>query len=314
MTLVLSEEDIRRVLPMRDLIPAMERALVAFSTGKVQQPVRTVLEVGQGKSFFGLMPAEIAGGPVGAKLVTVFNSNAARGLPTHLATILLLDPDTGALRAILDGRYITEARTAAVSAVSAKLLARQKPGALAILGSGVQARSHLEALREVRGFDEVRAWSPTRENLERFCAETGSVAAGSAREAVRDAGVIVLVTASTATVLENDWVSDGAHVISVGACRPTHREMDSKLVARGRLIVDSRAAALRESGDIVLAIAEGAIAASHIEAELGELPARRSDGEVTIFKSLGMAVEDLAAGQLAFERAEAEGLGRRISV
>jgi alanine dehydrogenase len=314
MPLLLTEAVVRELLSMPDLIAAMEDALTAFSAGSVVQPVRTVLEVGEHHAFFGLMPAYVPSAPaLGAKLVTVYHSNLDRGLPSHLASIVLLDPATGALEALLDGRYITEARTAAVSAVSAKKLARENARVLAILGSGVQARSHVEALGHVRRFDEVRAWSPTRTNLENFAASTGARAMESAETAVRGADVIVLVTASTTPVVESAWVKAGAHVISVGACRPTQREMDPALVARSRFFVDSRAAALQESGDVVMCIAEGAFDANHIVAELGEASARRQTAEeVTIFKSLGLAVEDVVAANLALTRAKEQNRGVAI--
>jgi alanine dehydrogenase len=314
MPLVLSEAVVRELLSMPDLIAAMEGALTAFSAGTVVQPVRTVLEVGEHHSFFGLMPAYVPSAPaMGAKLVTVYHSNLERGLPSHLATIVLLDPETGGLEAILDGRYITEARTAAVSAVSAKKLAREDSRVLAMLGSGVQAHSHVEALGHVLKFSEIRAWSPTRGNLETFAKSTGARAMDSAEAAVRGADVIVLVTASPTPVLENSWVKPGAHVIAVGACRPTQREMDPALVARARLVVDSRAAALKESGDVVMGIAEGRFDANHIVAELGDPVAKRqSDEEVTIFKSLGLAVEDVVAASLALERAK--NLNRGVAI
>ncbi len=308
MALLLTEADVRALLTMPDLIVAMETALAAFSAGAVVQPIRTVLEIGEHKSFFGLMPAYIAATPaLGAKLVTVYESNIARGLPTHLATIILLNPETGGLAAIVDGRYITEARTAAVSAVSVKKLARENSSVLAILGSGVQARSHLEALSNVRKFHEVRAWSPTKKNLDAFASETGAIASTSAEAAVRGADVIVLAASSHTPILMNDWVAPGAHVVSVGACRPTQREMDPALIARSRLFVDSRAAALKESGDII------PFGDSHIAAELGEAKAKRtSPDEITIFKSLGLAVEDVVAAHLAVTRAKDSGMGVTI--
>ncbi len=308
MPLVLTETDVRDLLTMPDLIAAMEQALAAFSAGKVVQPVRTVLDIAEHHAFFGLMPAYVASTPaLGAKLVTVYHSNLARGLPSHLGTIILLDPETGGLAAILDGRYITEARTAAVSAVSVKKLARQDSQVLAILGSGVQARSHFEALAHVVRFEEVRAWSPTRSNLDAFARTTGARAMASAEAAVRGADVVVLVTASPTPVIDNQWVKAGVHVISVGACRPTQCEMDPELVRRSRLFVDSRAAAMKESGDVIGA-GEG-----HIAAELGEPEAARgSADEVTVFKSLGLAVEDVAAAHLAFERAKQQGRGLKI--
>jgi alanine dehydrogenase len=308
MALFLTEADVRALVTMPDLIAAMDTALTAFSASGVVQPVRTVLEVGREKGFFALMPAYVPSTPaLGAKLVTLYESNTARGLPTHLATIILLDPETGALAAMIDGRYITEARTAAVSAVSVKKLAREDAAVLAILGSGVQARSHFEALSHVRKFREVRAWSPNRQHLEMFQTETGVLAAGSAEAAVRGADVIVIAASSHTPILFNDWVAPGAHVVSVGATRPTQREMEPALVARARLFVDSRAAALKESGDVI------PFGDSHIVAELGESTAvRASHAEITIFKSLGLAVEDVVAAHLALTRAKESGRGLTI--
>jgi len=319
--LFLTEADVRAVLPMPDLIDTMRQALGAFSGGQVVQPVRSVLEVGAEHAFFGVMPAALdAPASMGAKLVTVYHSNHDRGLPSHLATIILLDPETGGLRAIMDGRFITESRTAAVSAVSAKLLAREDATSLAIIGSGVQARSHLEALRHVCRFTSIRVWSPSRAHCEAFVAEADAggasiAAAASAAEAVRGADVIVLATASKVPVIANVDVKDGAHICAVGACRPDQREMPSDLIARARVYVDSREGALKEAGELLIPIAEGRIDATHIAGELGELvlgkiAGRRNGSEVTIFKSLGMAAEDVAAAALAADRARAKGLGQ----
>ena len=293
------EDEVRARLRMPDLIDAMERALVEFSNGRVQQPVRTVLEFGAEPSFFGLMPSYVPSLPaLGVKLVTVCPGNTDRGLGTHQAMIVMLDPVTGVVQVVLDGRYITEVRTAAVSAVSAQLLARSDSRVLGILGSGVQARSHYEALRIVREFSEVRAWSPNPDRLRKFTAETGSRAMEDAEAVVRGADVLVAVTASPTPVIQNEWVGEGTHVIAVGACLPRQRELDPALVARARLVVDSRAAALKEAGDVVIGIAEGRWTADHIAAELGELPMRRDDREITVFKSLGLAVEDIFAAHL----------------
>ena len=295
----LDEAAVRARLRMPELIDAMERALVEFSSGRVKQPVRTVIEFGGERSFFGSMPSYAPSLPaLGAKLVTVCFGNSARGLDTHQAIIVMLDPMTGVAQAILDGRYITEARTAAVSAVSARRLARGSAQVLGILGSGVQARSHLEALMLVRRFSEVRVWSPTGERLRQFSAETGARAMESAERVVRGADVVVAVTASPTPVIQSDWVDDGTHIIAVGACRPYRRELDPALVARATLIVDSRAAALQEAGDVVMGIAEGRWTAEHIAAELGELPVRENEREITVFKSLGLAVEDLFAAHV----------------
>lgn len=323
---LLTEAHVSALLPLADLIAAMETALARFSAGEVLQPVRSVLMVGPQKAYFGLMPAYVADPPqLGAKIVTVFGDNHARGLPSHLATILLLDPDTGALIALMDGRYITEARTAAVSAVSARHLARPEASTLAILGAGVQARSHLEAIAAVRPIRHARIWSPTASSRERFVAEmSGHVpaaltAAASAEAAVRGADIVVLVTSSPTPVLDHAWVAPGTHVISVGACRPDQREMDPALVAAGRLVVDSRAAALVESGDVVGGIAEGRFSAAHVTGELGDivrgaLAGRASADEITIFKSLGMAVEDVVAADLVYRRAVETGAGTELTL
>lgn len=312
MPLWLNEADVRELLPMPDLIEAMQSALTEFSAGHVNQPVRTVIEVAAGHAFFASMPAHARTVPaLGAKLVTVFGDNAAKTLPTHLATVVLLDPHTGALLSIMDGRYITEARTAAVSAVAVRHLALPRTPVLAIIGSGVQARSHLDALSYVREFQEARCWSPTSAHLQKLAVEVHRIpvlAAKSAQEVVRDADVVVLATASASPVIENAWVKPGCCVISVGACRPNQREMSPELVTRARLIVDSRAAALRESGDVVMGIAEGRFREHHIAAELGEVtggtvPGRTSPDQVTVFKSLGLAVEDVASAHLVYARA-----------
>ena len=324
MPVLLSEQDVRIVLPMADLIDAMETTLAKFSSNEVTQPLRTVIEVGLQKAFVGIMPAFIdEPAMLGTKVVSVFGSNAAVGLPTHLATIILLDPMTGELLSIMDGRYITEARTAAVSAVSVKHLARKDATRLAIIGTGVQARSHLESINAVRQLEQVSVWSRSVANRTAFAQEmrartTATITlASSAREAVHGADVIVLATASREPVVHSDWISNGAHVCAVGACRPDQREMDSALVARVRVFVDSRTGALAEAGDIILPMKEGAIREQHLAGELGEvvlgrIAGRTSPDEVTIFKSLGMAVEDVAAAHLAYLKAAERGLGRGL--
>ncbi len=326
---LLTEADVQSVLSMDDLIEAMASALVQFSRRQAEQPVRTVIPTGN-DSFFGLMPALVRGSAaaLGAKLVTVYGANAARGLPSHLASIVLLDPETGALRALLDGRYITEARTDAVSAVSSRLLARKTAKSLAIIGTGVQARSHVQALSRVHEFRQVTVWSPNPQHRDAFVASARSALAGQptpavaavdhAGEAVVGADVIVLVTSSPTPVIENGWVKPGAHIIGVGACRPNQREIDPALTARARLFVDSREAALVESGDVVMGIQEGRFGADHIVAELGEVAAgaagRRNDTEITIFKSLGMAIEDVVAADLAYRRALEKGMGKELTL
>jgi ornithine cyclodeaminase/alanine dehydrogenase-like protein (mu-crystallin family) len=293
--LFLNEEQVRQHLRMADLIPAMEKALIDFSAGKVTQPVRSVIkvDVAAATGFLGLMPALTPDG-LGLKAVTFYPSNADRGIPTHMATIFLVDPQTGTPLAIMDGQLITEMRTAAVSAAATKLLAPSDAKILAILGSGVQARSHVEALRLVRRFEEIRVWSPTSGHAEQFANEIGATAT-PAEQAVRGADVIVTATNSKTPVLKGAWLKPGSHVNAVGACRPDWRELDDEAM-RAVVFVDSREGALKESGDVILSSAQ-------IYAELGEaladkVPSRAK--ETTIFKSLGMAVEDIAAAILVY--------------
>ena len=326
MPILLSESDVRAVLSMDDLIAAMEQALAQYSSGGARQPLRSVFDVGGQHAFHGVMPAFIEEPPsLGTKIVTVYASNIARGLPTHLATIVLLDPETGALLAVLDGRYITEARTAAASAASAKHLARPEARVLAIIGSGVQAHSHVDALLRVRPIDEVRIWGRTSAHADALVAELAPHAAArfttssSVEQAVNGADVIALVTASREPVLERRWVGAGAHICAVGACRPDQREMDTALVRDAVVFVDSRIGALAEAGDIVIPMSEGAISGQHIVAELGQVIAgtaagRPSADAITIYKSLGMAVEDVAAARLAWARAAARGVGREFEL
>ncbi|HET9368058.1 MAG TPA: NAD(P)-binding domain-containing protein [Candidatus Udaeobacter sp.] len=291
--LFLNEEQVREHLRMTELIPAMEKALIDFSGGRVTQPVRSIISIDPPGGFLGLMPALTPDG-LGLKAVTFYPSNVQRGIPTHMATIFLVDSQTGTPLAVMDGRLITEMRTAAVSAAATKLLAPPDAKVLAILGSGVQARSHVEALRLVREFDTIRVWSPTPEHAKRFAQEIGATAM-PVEAAVRDADVIVTVTSSKAPVLEGDWLKPGCHVNAIGACRPDWRELDDNAMTNV-VFVDSREGASKESGDVILSGAK--IYAELGEALAGKLPTRAN--ETTIFKSLGMAVQDIAAALLVY--------------
>jgi len=294
--LILSEDAVRNLLNMKELISAMSRALADLSGGKVIQPVRTVLSIAEHQGFFGLMPAY--NGSLGAKLVTFYPNN--QGIHTHHAVILLFRAETGEPIAMIDGRLITEMRTAAVSAVATDKLARPDSHVLAILGSGVQARSHLEALRLVREFSEVRVWSPR--NAAAFANAHSVKVAASAEEAVRGADVIVVATASTTPVLMGEWLSRGAHINAVGATRPNWRELDDATLRVSQIFVESREAAMQESGDV---IAAGKISAEIGEVISGEKPGRQSEDEITLFNSVGVAVEDVAAADLVYRKAMA---------
>ena len=281
MPIFLDEQQVREHLRMSDLIPAMKQALIDFSAGKVTQPVRSIITVDPPGGFMGIMPAHAEG--LGLKIVTFYPPNAQRGLPTHMATIFLVDPETGAPLAVMDGRLITEMRTAAVSAVATDLLASPEAKILAILGSGVQARSHAEALRLVRNFER--------------CAKEIGARLMPAEDAVRGADVVVTATSSTMSILRGSWLKPGCHVNAIGACRPDWRELDDDAM-RNVVFVDSREGAAKESGDVILSGAQ--IYAELGEALAGKVPARAN--ETTIFKSLGMAVEDIAAALLVYRR------------
>jgi ornithine cyclodeaminase/alanine dehydrogenase-like protein (mu-crystallin family) len=289
----LDEDDVRAHLRWDELIAAMERALVEFSAGRIQQPVRRFLTIERHEGFFGVMPA-VGETVMGIKLVTFYPGNAARGLPTHLAMIQLFAPETGAVLALIDGRLITEMRTAAVSAAATKMLA--------ILGTGVQARAHVEALSRVRAFDEIRVWGRTPAHAERLAAEIGARAM-AAEDAVRGADVVVAATAATEPILQGAWLKPGAHVNAIGWRGHSSRELDDAAM-RNVVVVESREAAHDQCGDVILSGAE-------IYAELGEIlaagrPARAE--ETTVFDSVGIAIEDIAAAQLVYE---ASGLDKR---
>jgi thiomorpholine-carboxylate dehydrogenase len=299
MVRTLPESEIAQLLRYEELIPAMERALTAFSAGQVTQPVRSVLTVEKDQRFFGVMPAVTPAG-MGAKLVAFFPKNAAAGLPTHLATIVLFETETGHPLAFLDGRLITEMRTAAVSAAVTRYLAPENARVLALIGSGVQAQAHLEALRHVCRFEEVRVWSHTPEHAQRFATRHGARAM-SLESAVRGADVVVTATFAREPLVKGAWLKPGAHVNAVGACSPTWRELDDAAMTGSSVVVDSREAALRESGDVILS-------GARIFGEAGEVfagtlrPPRHS---TTVFKSLGLAVEDIATARLVYDAAVA---------
>jgi len=325
--LILSEAEVRALLPLEQVIPLMEDALRAFSTGAVLQPVRQALQIAPFDGYLGLMPAHLrtpGGEALGAKAVTFYTANAGRGLPTHMAVILLWDPATGTPLAMMDGRLITELRTAAVSAAATKALARSEAGVLALLGAGVQARSHLAALRIVRPLRAVRVWSRTAERRDTFASEMSDrglpiTVCETPDAAVRGADLIVTATSSPAPVLLGRWVAPGTHINAVGAPRPDWRELDAQAVAMARLFVDSRAGALAESGDVIQALHEGAIREDHVRGEIGEvfagrIPGRTGPDDVTLFKSLGMAVEDVAAAAHVYALARERGVGREIDL
>ncbi|WP_433975166.1 ornithine cyclodeaminase family protein [Tunturiibacter lichenicola] len=293
--LFIREEQVRAALSYDELIPAMRVALVDFSAGRVVQPLRTVMSVAQYTGWFAVMPA-VYGDVMGAKMVTFYPKNVDKGKHTHLAMIQLFRADTGEPLAMLDGRLITEMRTASVSAVAVDMLARPDAKVLGILGSGVQARSHVRALSGVRKFEEIRVWSRSEGNARRFAEEVGGRVT-TAEEAVSGADVVLTLTSSPEPVLFGRWLKNDAMVCAVGAVTPDRRELDDEAM-RGAVVVESREAGMREPGDILLANA-------HVTAEIGELllggVLDRRDRPV-VFKSVGIAIEDVAAAKLVYDR------------
>ena len=322
--LILSHEDVIAALPPEECADAMAAVLAAQARGAAQFPLRSMVPFEGAAGFMGLMPAWRGGeDPVfSLKSLCVMPGNPARGLDSHQGTVTLFDGAIGAPRAILDASAVTAIRTAAVSAVATRLLAREDARVLAILGAGVQGKAHLQALGTVREFTEVRVYSPTEAHA-RAVVGVGDGwvrVAPSAEEAVRGADVVVTATSAREPVLSREWLGAGAHVNAVGASIPTARELDTQTVADCALYCDSRESLRNEAGEYLLAVRDGAIPGeAHVRGELGEVLAgtaagRRSDDELTVFRSLGIAVEDLAAAECAVDAARRLGIGTEVEL
>ncbi|MSP98127.1 MAG: ornithine cyclodeaminase family protein [Betaproteobacteria bacterium] len=300
MTLYLDDATVHRLLRPQDLLAGMRQVLMDLSAGRVIQPLRTVMEIPAEQGFLFIKPALIEGA-LATKLITLVPGNAARGLPTLLATIVLMDPATGQPLAVMDGAWITALRTAAVSAVAADVLSSTGPKIVAMLGSGALARSHAVALRAVRPVTQIRIWSRDPANAARCAADVDGVACASAEAAVRGADIVCTVTNASEPVLQGAWLKSGVFVAAVGAPRPNWRELDDA-VMRNVLVVDSRESAEQESGDVILSGAT-------VGAEIGEILAgtrsRPAAGATVVFKSLGQAVEDAFAARLVYDAAVA---------
>jgi ornithine cyclodeaminase len=325
-TLIISQDEIQRLLTMPRCISAMHDCLAALARGEAVLPLRSIVRLPETPNILGTMPGYLGVGPaLGVKVITVFPGNHGTPLDSHQGAVLLFDPNDGSLRAVLDATSITAIRTAAVSAVATRLLARADANQLAILGAGVQGRAHLDAIAAVRPITHVLIWSRSTERaraLARIAEEKHGVEAvveATAERAVRGASIVCTTTASTEPVLKGEWLAPGTHVNAVGACTPNARELDTRAVVRSRLYVDRKESALAEPGDILVPLKEGAIEASHIVAEIGAVaagfaPGRGNAEEITLFKSLGLAVEDLAAADLVCRTAVEEGLGTTVEL
>ena len=318
--LVLSSADVERLLGMGECIEAMASAFMALGRGNGVQPLRSVTRVPDGSGSLYVMPAFLPAadpnseGTLSVKLISLFIGNTAVGLESHQGVIVLFGARQGEVRAVMEASRVTAIRTAAVSALATRLLALPDAADLAILGAGVQARSHIEAMLAVRNVRRVRIWSRTPGNARRLAEEARArhsidvSATETAEAAVRGADLICATTASPSPVLKSEWVSLGAHINAVGSSTPGARELDTETMARACVFVDSREAALAEAGDVLIPMAEGAFGRGHIRGELGELVAGRCVGrvtgsDITVFKSLGLAVEDAAAARLLYDRA-----------
>ena len=318
--LVLSERDVEELLDPAGCLAAMEQALVALARGEVFLPLRPMIQPPGAESVLALMSVHRGGDrPLyGLKTVAVFPANSARGLDPHQGTVSLFDGTTGQTLAVMNASPITAIRTAAASALATRVLAREDAHVLAIVGSGHQAMAHLKALVEVRAFEEIRIASRARANADALAElHPAARATDSVEGAVRGADVIVTVTSSAEPVLERGWIADGAHINAVGSCFPNARELDSDTVAASTFFVDRRESAENEAGDFRLALADGAITADHIAAELGDAltgahPGRTAPDEITVFESLGLAVEDLFAAEYLLARATETGRGQAV--
>jgi ornithine cyclodeaminase/alanine dehydrogenase-like protein (mu-crystallin family) len=318
-TYIVPQSRVAALLPMRECIDLMANVLRTLSRGDAVLPLRSLLRTPDGAGLLGLMPAFLGEPPcMGIKVISVFFDNEASGLDSHQGAVLLFEPEHGRLVAMIDASSITGIRTAAVSGAATRVLAREDAGDLAMIGSGVQAITHLEAMLAVRTLRRVRVWSLNPASVRLFAERESKrhgirvEAMGSAREAVEGADIICTTTGAKDPVVKGEWLAPGAHINAVGACFPDTRELDTNAVVRSRLVVDRRESALHEAGDFLIPRKEGAIGDDHIVGELGDVflgtvPGRRSADEITLFKSLGIAVEDLAAAHLIWSKAKAAG-------
>lgn len=321
-TLVLSHEEVLQLLPIKECIAVMRDALCALADGKAYQPLRTIIRPPDAKGVMGLMPSYVSGDRTafGLKAICVFPDNPAKGLDSHQGAVLLFSAETGELLAMMNASAITAIRTAAVSGVATDLLAQAGAGNLAIIGSGVQARTHLAAMSEVRSIKRCRIASRHLEHAQNFCEEMAQdflfplEPVETIAEALDGADLIVTATTAIEPIVQREWISDGAHLNLVGSSSPKAREVDSETMAAVSLFVDRRESTLNEAGDYLLAALEGVIGADHIRAEIGEVlkgekPGRTSANEITCFKSLGIGIEDLFAAEYLYRTAQEKKLG-----
>ncbi len=324
--LILSEKEVRSLVDLDELTAALEQAHIQYSTGRAVMPVRLVVPLPQIQGRITSMPGYLnEDKALGMKVVTYFQNNPQHNLPAILATIMLFSADTGKMIAAMDGSYITAMRTACASAMATKALANYETPVLGILGAGVQARAHIQALCRVRKLNRIKLYSPSgtsalgvKKDLE-LEVNVAIEVAKSAQETVRDSDLVVTVTTAKEPTIRPDWLKPGAHINAVGSHRPDLREIDGATLARSKVIVDSRAAIMAECGDILLALKEKTISENHLHAEIGEVlagtkPGRSSAYEITLYKSVGIAIQDVATAHLVYRRALERGVGTNVEV
>lgn len=324
--LILTRRDVERLLPMPACIRLMAETLSARARGEVVQPLRTIIRIPGGTGLFGTMPAFVASPPaLGVKVIAVYPGNHDAGLDSHQGAVLSINPDTGTLDALLEAGAVTAIRTAAVSGAATDLLALPGADDVALLGAGVQGATHLDAIHAVRPIRRLRIWNRTPARAEALAERArkrhGITAeiAPSAEAAVRGAAIICTLTQAREPIVKGDWLAPGAHVNAVGSSTPDARELDTAAVRGAMLFVDARESALSEAGDLLTPIAEGAVGPEHIRAEVGEVligrhPGRQSAGEITLFKSLGLGIEDVAAARFVVAEARRLGAGQEVSL
>jgi ornithine cyclodeaminase len=324
--LIVNGSEVQKLLPMGECIDVMSDALAALARGDAILPLRPILWLPEKVGALGMMPAYLGNiQSVGLKVVTVFPGNHGTKFDSHQGAVLLFETGHGQLLSIMDASSITAIRTAAVSGLATRLLAREDSSTVAILGSGVQARTHVEAMINARPIKNIRVWSRNAERVSKFVEREAKhrsievVVAGSAQEAVRGADIICTTTSSQEPVLQGEWIAPGAHINAVGSSVAFARELDTAAVTNARLYVDRRESTLNESGDFIIAKKEGAIGDDHIVGEIGDVilgrvKGRRSNDEITLFKSLGLAVEDLAAANHIYRKATDTDAGTLIEL
>ena len=322
--LIVGGADVRRALPMSDCIEAVDRAMRALSELRADVPLRTIMLLPGGRNFYGVMPGYLDDPrALGAKILTVYPDNTKRGLASHVGLVVLFDTEIGVPLAVMDAAELTAIRTAAASAVATRALARQEASHLAILGTGDQAVTHLEAISKVRKLQTVHVWGRSSDKAERLAEEQGSKlslrieVSKTAEEAVRGADIVCTLTASHEPILSGAWLQPGAHVNLVGSSRLTSREADDEVVSRSRFFVDSRTSARAEAGELRHAMDAGKVSDRHVLGEIGEVlgggvVGRTSDSDITVYKSLGVAVQDLAAAHVVYDRAIRDTIGTRV--